>query len=32
MARRRLHYIPDWIYTNQEVYEREMSRIFRGRS
>lgn len=25
-----LHYIPDWIYTSTEVYEREIERIFRG--
>jgi len=28
----RLHYIPDWVYTNKEVYEREMSCIFRGKT
>lgn len=27
-----LHYIPDWVYTNKEVYEREMSCIFRGKT
>ncbi len=27
-----LHYIPDWVYTNREVYEREMNCIFRGKS
>jgi len=27
-----LHYVPDWVYTNRQVYEREMQRIFRGRS
>ncbi|TAL75774.1 MAG: biphenyl 2,3-dioxygenase [Burkholderiaceae bacterium] len=26
----RLHYIPDWVYTSQEVYDREMELIFRG--
>lgn len=25
-----LHYIPDWVYTSQEVYDREMELIFRG--
>jgi anthranilate 1,2-dioxygenase large subunit len=25
-----LHYIPDWIYTSQEIYDREMELIFRG--
>ncbi|HEY9281701.1 MAG TPA: aromatic ring-hydroxylating dioxygenase subunit alpha [Eoetvoesiella sp.] len=25
-----LHYIPDWVYTSQDVYDREMDRIFRG--
>jgi anthranilate 1,2-dioxygenase large subunit len=24
-------FIPDWVYTNQAVYEREMERIFRGK-
>jgi anthranilate 1,2-dioxygenase large subunit len=27
-----LHFIPDWVYTSEAVYEREMERIFRGRS
>ncbi|MDM0107622.1 aromatic ring-hydroxylating dioxygenase subunit alpha [Variovorax sp. J22R24] len=27
-----LHFIPDWIYTSEAVYDREMDRIFRGRS
>jgi len=26
------HLIPDWVYTSQSVYEREMERIFKGRS
>jgi len=25
-----LHLIPDWVYTSQEVYDREIERIFRG--
>lgn len=25
-----LYRIPDWIYTSQEIYEREIERIFRG--
>src|SRR3546814_20382580 len=25
-----LHYIPDWVYTSQEVYDREMKLIFQG--
>jgi len=25
-----LHYIPDWVYVSQEVYDREMELIFRG--
>ncbi|QIM48426.1 Rieske 2Fe-2S domain-containing protein [Pusillimonas sp. DMV24BSW_D] len=25
-----LHYIPDWVYTSQEIYDREMALIFRG--
>ena len=25
-----LHDIPDWVYTSQAVYDREMDRIFRG--
>jgi len=25
-----LHYIPDWVYTSQEVYDAEMQRIFQG--
>ena len=25
-----LHYIPDWVYTSQAVYDLEMDRIFRG--
>ena len=25
-----LHYIPDWVYTSQDVYDREMDLIFRG--
>ncbi len=25
-----LHYIPDWVYTSQEIYDREMELIFRG--
>ena len=24
--------IPDWIYTSEEIYDREMARIFRGRT
>lgn len=24
--------IPDWIYTSEEIYDREMERIFRGRT
>ncbi len=24
--------IPDWVYTSQEIYEREIERIFRGRT
>lgn len=27
-----LHFIPDWVYTSEAVYAREMERIFRGRS
>lgn len=27
-----LHFIPDWVYTNQEVYDREMTHIFRGKT
>lgn len=25
-----LHYVPDWVYTSQDVYNREMERIFQG--
>ncbi|WP_397473620.1 Rieske 2Fe-2S domain-containing protein [Pusillimonas sp.] len=25
-----LHYIPDWVYTSQEVYDKEMEVIFQG--
>ncbi|RIY42480.1 aromatic ring-hydroxylating dioxygenase subunit alpha [Neopusillimonas maritima] len=25
-----LHYIPDWVYTSKEIYDREMALIFRG--
>ena len=25
-----LHYIPDWVYTSQEVYDKEMKTIFQG--
>src|SRR5690606_20323536 len=25
-----LHYIPDWVYASQEVYDLEMQRIFQG--
>lgn len=24
--------IPDWVYTNQEIYQREVEKIFRGRT
>ena len=27
-----LHFIPDWVYTSQAVYDQEMEKIFRGRS
>ena len=27
-----LHYIPDWVYTSQAVYDLEIERIFRGKS
>jgi anthranilate 1,2-dioxygenase large subunit len=27
-----LHAVPDWIYTSREVYDREIERIFRGRT
>ena len=27
-----LHFIPDWVYTSEAVYDRETERIFRGRS
>jgi len=27
-----LHYIPDWVYTSQEVYDLEIDRIFRGKT
>ena len=27
-----LQYIPDWIYTSPEIYQREIKRIFRGRT
>ena len=27
-----LQYIPDWVYTSPEIYEREMERIFHGRT
>ncbi|OZI56055.1 aromatic ring-hydroxylating dioxygenase subunit alpha [Bordetella genomosp. 4] len=27
-----LHYVPDWVYTSQDVYEREQDRIFRGKT
>ncbi len=27
-----LHYIPDWVYTSQAVYDLELERIFRGKS
>ena len=27
-----LHFIPDWVYTSNAVYEQEMDKIFRGRS
>lgn len=27
-----LHFIPDWVYTSDAVYDREMEKIFRGRS
>ena len=27
-----LHFIPDWVYTSDAVYELEMEKIFRGRS
>ena len=26
-----LHFIPDWVYTSDAVYDRELDRIFRGR-
>jgi anthranilate 1,2-dioxygenase large subunit len=27
-----LHYIPDWVYTSHAVYDREVERIFHGRT
>lgn len=27
-----LHFIPDWVYTSNAVYDRELEKIFRGRS
>ncbi|MDR6856142.1 aromatic ring-hydroxylating dioxygenase subunit alpha [Variovorax guangxiensis] len=27
-----LHFIPDWVYTSQAVYDQEMEKIFHGRS
>lgn len=27
-----LHYIPDWVYTSQQVHDLELDKIFRGRS
>ncbi len=27
-----LHYIPDWVYTSQAVYDLEINRIFRGKT
>src|SRR5512137_1365121 len=27
-----LAYIPDWIYTSEEIYKREVERIFHGRT
>ncbi|MBT2304138.1 aromatic ring-hydroxylating dioxygenase subunit alpha [Variovorax paradoxus] len=27
-----LHFIPDWVYTSEAVYDREMEKIFRGPS
>jgi len=27
-----LHYIPDWVYTSQAVYDLEIDRIFRGKT
>ena len=27
-----LHFIPDWVYTSQQVYDLELDKIFRGRS
>ena len=26
------HFIPDWVYTSEAVYDQEMEKIFRGRS
>ncbi|MDM0065450.1 MULTISPECIES: aromatic ring-hydroxylating dioxygenase subunit alpha [unclassified Variovorax] len=26
------HFIPDWVYTSEAVYDQEMDKIFRGRS
>jgi anthranilate 1,2-dioxygenase large subunit len=27
-----LHFIPDWVYTSRAVYDREIERIFRGKT
>jgi anthranilate 1,2-dioxygenase large subunit len=27
-----LHFIPDWVYTSEAVYDKELEHIFRGRS